>query len=88
MLSPNYRYIALDFETTGLDLQSDEPIQIGLLECDAEGNFIAGYQSLLRPSKPTKELKTVVGFITGLSADALQDAPTPAEVGFEIQHFF
>lgn len=88
MLSPNYRYIALDFETTGLDLQSDEPIQIGILECDAQGNFIAGYQSLLRPSKPTKELKTVVGFITGLSADSLQDAPTPAEVEPEIQHFF
>ena len=88
MLSPNYRYIALDFETTGLDLQSDEPIQIGILECDTEGNFIAGYQSLLRPSKPTKELKTVVGFITGLSADSLQDAPTPAEVESEIQHFF
>jgi len=69
-------------------LQSDEPIQIGILECDTEGNFIAGYQSLLHPSKPIKELKTVVGFITGLSADSLQDAPTPSEVESEIQHFF
>ena len=62
MLSPNYRYIALDFETTGLDLQSDEPIQIGILECDAEGNFIAGYQSLLRPSKP-KSLRPLLALL-------------------------
>lgn len=88
MLSPKYRYIALDFETTGLDLQNDEPIQIGLLECDAEGNFIAGFQSLLHPSKPLKELKAVVGYITGLSADALQDAPTPADLELELQDFF
>lgn len=36
MLSSQYRYIALDFETTGLDLHTDEPIQIGILECDVE----------------------------------------------------
>ena len=88
MLSPKYRYIALDFETTGLDLQNDEPIQIGIVECDAQGNFIAGFQSLIRTSKPTKELKTIVGYITGISADALQDAPTPAELEPELQQFF
>ena len=88
MLSPKYRYIALDFETTGLDLQNDEPIQIGIVECDAQGNFIAGFQSLIRISKPTKELKTIVGYITGISADVLQDAPTPAELEPELQQFF
>ena len=88
MLSPKYRYIALDFETTGLDLQNDEPIQIGIVECDAQGNFIAGFQSLIRTSKPTKELKAIVGYITGISADALQDAPTPAELEPELQQFF
>ena len=88
MLSPKYRYIALDFETTGLDLQNDEPIQIGIVECDAQGNFIAGFQSLIRTSKPTKELKAIVGYITGISADALQDALTPAELEPELQQFF
>lgn len=88
MLSPKYRYIALDFETTGLDLQNDEPIQIGIVECDAQGNFIAGFQSLIRTSKPTKELKAIVGYITGISADALQDAPAPAELEPELQQFF
>lgn len=88
MLSSQYRYIALDFETTGLDLQTDEPIQIGIVECDQYGSFIQGYQSLLRPAKSTKELKTMVGFITGLSADSLLHAPTPEEIVPEIEHFF
>jgi DNA polymerase III epsilon subunit-like protein len=34
MLSDNIRFIALDFETTGLDIHNDVPIQIGLLEFD------------------------------------------------------
>jgi DNA polymerase III epsilon subunit-like protein len=34
MLSENIRLIALDFETTGLDVHNDVPIQIGLLEFD------------------------------------------------------
>lgn len=88
MLSSQYRYIALDFETTGLDLQTDEPIQIGIVECDQYGSFIQGYQSLLRPAKSTKELKTMVGFITGLSAESLLHAPTPEEIVPEIEHFF
>ena len=34
MLNPSYRYIGLDFETTGLDFEKDEPIQIGIVEID------------------------------------------------------
>lgn len=40
MLNPHYRYIALDFETTGLDIHSDEPIQIGIVEIDAQGKLL------------------------------------------------
>jgi DNA polymerase III epsilon subunit-like protein len=34
MLRENIRFVALDFETTGLDIHNDVPIQIGLLEFD------------------------------------------------------
>lgn len=88
MLAPHYRYIALDFETTGLDIHNDEPIQIGIAEIDENGKFVAGFQSLLRPLKSPKQLKSIVGFITGLSVDDLQSAPSPAELIPEIQHFF
>lgn len=88
MLSSHYRYIALDFETTGLDIHSDEPIQIGIAEIDAEGNLIGGFQSLLRPAKSPKQLKSIVGFITGLSLEQLQSSPSPDELLPEIEQFF
>ncbi|HCB52040.1 TPA: hypothetical protein DEP21_05780 [Patescibacteria group bacterium] len=34
MLNSDFRYIGLDFETTGLDPAKDEPIQIGIVEMD------------------------------------------------------
>lgn len=40
MLNSKYRYIGLDFETTGLDVTKDEPIQIGLIEIDVTGKII------------------------------------------------
>lgn len=84
MLSAEFRYIALDFETTGLDPLSDEPIQIGIVEFNHQGKIIGGFQSLLHPQKPIKELKSIVGFITGLSVEKLQDAPSCEEVQKEI----
>ncbi len=37
LLNNKYRYIGLDFETTGLDITKDEPIQIGIIEFDGSG---------------------------------------------------
>ena len=88
MLNPNYRYLALDFETTGLDLDRDEPIQIGILEFDPQGKLLQSFQSLLKPQKDTQQLKSIVGFITGLSLEQLQTAPYPAQIVEEIGHFF
>lgn len=88
MLNPNYRYLALDFETTGLDLDRDEPIQIGILEFDPQGKLLQSFQSLLKPQKDTQQLKSIVGFITGLSLEQLQKAPYPAQIVEEIGHFF
>ena len=69
MLRSDIRMIALDFETTGLDIVTDEPIQIGIVEFNNEGKIIGGFQSLIRPEKPLKELKSIVSFITGLSVE-------------------
>ncbi len=88
MLNPNYRYLALDFETTGLDLDCDEPIQIGILEFDPQGKLLQSFQSLLKPQRDTQQLKSIVGFITGLSLEQLQKAPYPAQIVEEIEHFF
>ncbi len=88
MNKEKFRLIALDFETTGLDPLTDEPIQIGLLEFTIEGKIIGGFQSLLRPQKPMKELKSIVGFITGLSVEKLENAPSCEMISEELVPFF
>ena len=88
MLSPKYRYIGLDFETTGLDLFKDEPIQLWIVEIDIDWNVIDEYQTLLHPEKELKELKNIVSFITNINPKDLLSAPTPSEVEKEISHFF
>ena len=88
MLSKKYRYIWLDFETTGLDLLKDEPIQLWIVEIDIDGNIIDQYQTLLRPEKEIKELKNIVSFITNIDLKDLETAPSPSEVQKEISRFF
>lgn len=88
LLKNKYRYIGLDFETTGLDITKDEPIQIGIIEIDPTGRIIDTYQSLIQPTTQRDELKHIVGFITGLSLSDLENAPTREQVEQEIVHFF
>ncbi|PJA48057.1 MAG: hypothetical protein CO170_03800 [candidate division SR1 bacterium CG_4_9_14_3_um_filter_40_9] len=88
MLNKEYRYIGLDFETTGLDPFKDEPIQIGIVELDADGKIIDQFQSLIKPSKKTDELKHIVGFITGFSISDLEHAPLVDQVEPQISKFF
>ncbi len=88
MLSSNFRYIWLDFETTWLDLLKDEPIQLWIVEIDVEWNIIDQYKTLLRPQKELKELKNIVSFITNIDPKDLVLAPTPLEIENEISHFF
>ena len=88
MLSENIRLIALDFETTGLDVHNDVPIQIGLLEFDQTWNIIWGFQSLIYPEKEVKELKSVVSFITWLSVEKLKGAPRCEELLDQLAPFF
>ena len=88
ILNNKYRYIGLDFETTGLDITKDEPIQIGIIEIDPTGTIIDTYQSLIQPTTQRDKLKHIVGFITGLSLNDLEHAPTREQVEQEIAHFF
>ena len=88
MLNPSYRYIGLDFETTGLDFDKDEPIQIGIVEIDHTWKVIKEFSSLLKPERDLNELKTIVGFITGLNVEGLANAPKPGDIIAEIQQFF
>lgn len=88
MLNKDYRYVGIDFETTGLDTAKDEPIQIGLVEIDVTWKIINRYKSLIKPHKKKDELKNMVWFITGLSISDLEEAPTFDEIKDEVAKFF
>ncbi|GHW02726.1 hypothetical protein AGMMS50249_5120 [candidate division SR1 bacterium] len=87
-LNPKFRYVGIDFETTGLDTKNDSPIQIGIVELNAQGEIIDSFESLVKPDKEISELKNIVSFITKIKTAELVFAPTIADIAQEIQHFF
>ncbi len=88
MLNKNFRYVALDFETTGLDPKKDEAIQIWLVEIDIDWKIIKEFKSFLKPQKDIKELRDLVAYITGISLDDLQGAPSIFQLQSDIEYFF
>jgi DNA polymerase III epsilon subunit-like protein len=63
-ISPSTTFLAFDFETTGLDVKKDEPIQIGIVRADSQFRILDTYTSLIKPQKDIKELKNIVKWIT------------------------
>lgn len=88
MLNEKFRYVALDFETTGLDCKKDEAIQIGLVELDVNWSIVKQFKSFLKPQKDIQELRDLVAYITGISLEDLHDAPSIFDLESEIQNFF
>ncbi len=88
MLNNKFRYVGIDFETTGLDINRDEPIQIWIIEIDENGKIIDQFDSLIKPSKDATQLKSIVWFITGLSLQDLESSPSVQDILPQIQKFF
>ena len=63
--------VAFDLETTGLDIKSDEIIEIGIVKFK-NGEVIQRYQSLVKPSIP---IPPVITHLTGIHQDDVADAP-------------
>lgn len=71
-------FVALDFESTGMNPARDEVIQVGLVPLGAERIRLgAAYAEWVRPTKPFAGGSVA---IHGLSAERLQQAPAVAEV--------
>jgi DNA polymerase III subunit epsilon len=81
------RFLALDFETTGLDTKKDDPIQIGFLVFDLQGTIHASYHSLIKPKKSLQELKEIVQYVTGFEIASLAHAPSQEEVFQEVSEY-
>ena len=88
MLNNEYRYVAMDFETTGLDVKNDEAIQLWIVEIDVNWNIIKQFKSYIKPQKNVEELKSLVAYITWISLDDINSAPTIFDLEDEIQQFF
>lgn len=80
MLRTDLQYVCIDFETTGLDPETDEAIQIGIVAFDHTGKTLDTFSSYIKPQKELSELKDMVRVITGLNLEDVANAPTFADI--------
>ena len=88
MLNKNFRYVSLDFETTWLDTKKDEVIQVGLLEIDINWKPIKEFKSFVKPQKDISEIRDLVSYITWISLEDLNGAPSIFDLKKDIELFF
>jgi ATP-dependent DNA helicase DinG len=76
-------FVAIDVETTGLDAEKDEIIDIALVHFE-NGNIATSIDFLI---KPQKELPSFVNYLTGISQSELNDAKPFKEIAPQILEF-
>ena len=79
-------YIAFDVETTGLDTQKDEIIQIGIVQFDHNFEIKKKFSSLVKPQKRTP--KELVQYLTQIKPQDLHQAPPFDHIKEHILEFF
>jgi DNA polymerase-3 subunit epsilon/ATP-dependent DNA helicase DinG len=77
-------FVALDVETTGLDPERDRITEVGLVRCDGDGRVVETFQSLVNPGR---EIPLFIEQLTGVTNDAVRDAPKLGEVASELLRF-
>jgi len=77
------KFIALDVETTGLDVEKDEIINIALVRFE-NGNVTDSIDFMV---KPQKEISTFVKYLTGISQNELDSAKPFKEIAPQILEF-
>jgi predicted DnaQ family exonuclease/DinG family helicase len=77
------RYVALDLETTGLDSEEDEIIEVGAVAFDLD-RVLGEYHTLV---KPYRALPFQIERLTGISSGLLDSAPHFGSVALELADF-
>ena len=77
------RVLVMDLETTGLDPERDEILEIGIVRMDC-GKITARYEQLLDPLTPIPD---VITRLTGITNEECRDKPTLKEVFFDVVDF-
>lgn len=75
-LKPRNEYVALDVETTGLNPQNDDVIEVAVIVFN-EHEEISRYSQLVRPRRP---LSLQISRLTGITQDMLDESPRFEEI--------
>ena len=88
-LNSDYTYLFLDFETTGLDVTSDYPIQIALILVDHNFQVLNSYSSYIFVPDSVLSLKSNVSYMTGIDMETItSQGQEIASIQSEISSFF
>lgn len=77
----SYHVVSCDFETTGPNPDTCEPVEVACVRFDGNGSILSRFTSLLRPDHPIPEDATRVH---GITNEMVQDAPTLVGVMHEL----
>lgn len=77
------QYVSLDLETTGLDPETDEIIEVAAIRFDTNG-VIDRYHSLVNPER---KLDYRIALLTNIDQQALASAPHFGSIALEIEAF-
>jgi len=81
MLNPNYNYLIIDTETTGLSTTEDDIIQLGLIRMDHEWNITDRFSHYVKPEHfSIDQLKPLIQHITGIDTTQIMSAPPLSQV--------
>jgi DNA polymerase-3 subunit epsilon/ATP-dependent DNA helicase DinG len=76
-------YVSVDLETTGLDPETDEIIEVAAIRFDADG-VIDTYHSLVNPRR---RLEYRIAMLTGIDPAELESAPHFTSIAAEVESF-
>ena len=90
MLNKNLKYVCFDFETTGLDVEKDEAIQIWIVEFNHKFEITDKFSSYIKPAnfQQLQNLSEIVEFTTGIKLQQLENAPSFEQIKPEVEKFF
>lgn len=69
------QFCVVDVETTGLDPFRDRVVEIAVLRCDAHGNAISEWHTMVNPQRPMD-----AEWVHGITDDMVAAAPTFSEI--------
>lgn len=88
-LNPNYNYLIIDTETTGLSIEDDQIIQVALITIDHQWNITNRYTHYVKPADfGDDQLKPLIQHITGIDPTQIMSAPPLSTIWWQIEQYW